>query len=66
MKKKKGYISLTIKSEEKEQNIEIAADELKQVIKEAKLGKDAEDINLRFETEDGSLNVPMKMKVIQQ
>lgn len=33
MKKKKGYISLTIKSEEKEQNIEIAADELKQVIK---------------------------------
>lgn len=65
MKKKKGYISLTIKSEEKEQNIEIAADELKQVIKEAKLGKDAEDINLRFETEDGGLNVPMKMKVIQ-
>lgn len=65
MKKKKGYISLTIKSEEKEQNIEIAADELKQVIKEAKLGKDTEDINLRFETEDGGLNVPMKMKVIQ-
>ena len=65
MKKKKGYISLTIKSEEKKQNIEIAADELKQVIKEAKLGKDAEDINLRFETEDGGLNVPMKMKVIQ-
>lgn len=65
MKKKKGYISLTIKSEGKEQSVEIAADELKQIIKEAKLGKDAENVRLQFETEEGKLEVPMKMQAIQ-
>lgn len=66
MKKLKGYIALTIKVEGKEECVKVSADELKQAIKEAKLGSDAEKIKLQFATEDEkNLIIPMQMSVVQ-
>ena len=66
MKKLEGYIELTIKVKGKEEKIQVSAKELKQAIKAAKLGKNAEDIRLQIEMDNEEmLNVPIKMSVAQ-
>lgn len=66
MKKKKGYIALMVKVEDKEKRIEVSADELKQAIKEAKIRSDTENIKLQFTDENEEiLIVPMQMNVVQ-
>ncbi len=66
MKKKKGYIAITVKVKDKEEKIEVSADELKQAIKEAKIGNNIENIKLQFATEDNEiLIIPIQMSLIQ-
>ena len=67
MKKKNGYILLSIRREGKEDEIiKISADELKQTLKHAKIGKDAEDVELQFVTENEKmLTIPMRVSGVQ-
>lgn len=64
MKKLEGYIELTVKINGKEEKVQVSAKELKQAIKAAKLGKNAEDISLQIEMDNEEmLNIPTKMSV---
>ena len=66
MNKMKGYIAIIVKTEGKQEIIEVSADELKQAIKYAKLGSNEENIKLQFKTQDDkTLTVPMQVSVVQ-
>ena len=66
MKEMKGYIAFTVKVGDKEETIELSTAELKQVLKEAKVESNNENIKLRLVTENQEdLTLSMQISVIQ-